>query len=126
MFTRVIFFKFLKGYKYLSIGLVADKICAPIILMMFSVNMIGIIQGNVNGSFSMLIIGIIGYLSFSRVLCFEDEKTVLVYGKLLSKSETHISSEVKDNLLALKNGKYVVSIWVSAKGKEKLYNRFGN
>ena len=126
MFIRAIVFKFVKGYKYFSIVTIADKICAPLLLSLFSVNVIGIIQGEINYSFSILIIGIIGYSCFNRVLCFEDDKTAIVCGRMLNKAGTSIFNKGTNNIVVLKSERCVVSVWTSAKGKEKLYDRFGS
>ncbi|MBE6023454.1 MAG: hypothetical protein E7231_09505 [Cellulosilyticum sp.] len=129
MFAKAIYLKFIKKYKYLSVTNVLDKICIFIYLVALIGNLIVAIDGNMNSFPMVLMMGFLCYTSLGRILCFENDERVFIQSRMLLKSKTYIANKEyrsKSNVVLIRSEKVSISILVSNKGKEELYNRFGD
>lgn len=127
LLVRSIHFKWTRKCHYLLIVGKLDIICSIICLIGLVGNVVYAIQGSIACSASMLIMSILCYTSMKRILCFENEEIIFIGGKLLDKAKIYIDynkQNDKNNIIVLKNeeNQVLISIAVSQKGKELLYN----
>ena len=127
--SKIIYLKFVRKYRYLSIANIGDKIGLIALLVVFVANVICAFNGNSSNIAGALMMCSLIYPCVRRILCFEDNETIFIEGTKLLKSKTYITNKEqrnKSNVVMLKSGRVVVNILVSSKGKQALYNRIGD
>lgn len=129
MLIKVIYLKFIKNYKYLSLTNILDKLAVVVWVLSLIGGIILAIDGNNTIFLSALLMGFLCYSPVSSILCFENDERIFIRGRMLVKFQTYISNKeykIRSNIVLLKSEKNVISIWVSSSGKDALYARFGD